>query len=329
MPRAPRVHFEGAMFHVYNHLVRGERIFADDNWAGYFVKLLAEVAERDELKVFAWCLLPNHFHALIQVSRVPLDRPIRSVQHRLALSYNRRHKVRGPLWRARYGAKLVESLESWQRVVAYVHLNPVAAGMVEDPADHPWSGHNEILGRRRGQAVVDIDEVLRLYGDTRRSARASYVRWLKGAREEPWLGEDPGRLPWWRRGRPILTAKEDEEDPQTAVDDRRVERPRIDDRRHFDADDFVRRAAAALGVTVEDLAASGRQSHVVRARELIAVLGGERYGVKIKDIAALVGKRPASVSGWVMRGTNRRLGDGGEFRAQLDELDAKLSPDRD
>jgi hypothetical protein len=84
---------------------------------------------------------------------------------------------------------------------------------VDDPAEYPWSGHGEILGRVK-KPIVDVDEALRVFGATRRSARAAYVRRLKGAVEAEWIGEAPGRLPWWRLGRP---PKGEDEDPEEAV----------------------------------------------------------------------------------------------------------------
>ncbi|NOZ93720.1 MAG: hypothetical protein GXP47_03130, partial [Acidobacteria bacterium] len=104
MPRAQRVFFEGAVYHVYNRLARGERVFGEKWEAGVFRELLKDVVERDELTVFAWCLMPNHYHVAVRVGAVPLDRPVRSLQQRLARFVNRRQGVYGPLWQGRYRA---------------------------------------------------------------------------------------------------------------------------------------------------------------------------------------------------------------------------------
>jgi hypothetical protein len=59
----------------------------------------------------------------------------------------------------------------------------VSAGVVDDAAEYSWSGHCEILGRVKA-LIVDVDELLRVFGTSRRSARSAYVRRFKGAVSE-------------------------------------------------------------------------------------------------------------------------------------------------
>lgn len=61
MPRTKRVFFDGAVYHVYNRLARGERVFTSDDMASKFAELVREVTIRDGVRVFAWAVLPNHY----------------------------------------------------------------------------------------------------------------------------------------------------------------------------------------------------------------------------------------------------------------------------
>ena len=201
MSRPNRVFFEGAVYHVYNRLARGESVFAEEAVALRFRDLLREVVQRDELTVFAWCLMSNHYHLAVRTNTVPLDRPLRSLQWRVTRSVNASRGVFGPLWQGRYRAKLVSEQRYLDQLLAYIHLNPVTAGIVDDPAKYRWSGHREII-RSSKEPIVDVDEVLSLFGATRRSARAAYVRRLRAAAAEPWIGENPGWLPWGGWGDP-------------------------------------------------------------------------------------------------------------------------------
>ena len=108
MPRAGRVFLEGGIYHVYNRVTRGERVFSDDYEASTFVGLLREVKERDRLVVYAWCLMSNHYHSALRTGAIPLSRSMRSLQQRVTRGYNIRNRVFGPLWQGRYRAKLVE-----------------------------------------------------------------------------------------------------------------------------------------------------------------------------------------------------------------------------
>jgi len=317
MPRPGRVAVEGGVYHVYNRIGRGQRIFDREREATAFVELLRRVVQRDGLTVFAWCLMSNHFHLAVRTGAIALDRPMRSLQQGVTRGVNARQRVFGPLWQGRYRAKLVEDQRYLDQLLIYIHLNPVSAGVVDDPAEYSWSGHCEILGRVK-EPIVDVDEVLGVFGTSRRSARSAYVRRLKGAVEEEWIGEAPGRLPWWRLGRP---PKGDDEDPEVAVrQHQRREAEGPEWRPDLSAEDYAARVAVALSVDFEDLCSRGRAAELVRARELVMVLGVERYRLKVRDLAAALGKSRDGMSHALARGTHRRMDDE-RFRKDLQELD--------
>jgi len=93
MPRPARVHVEGGIYHVYNRLGRGERVFDREQHAEVFVSLLRDLAQRDGLTVYAWCLMSNHYHLAVRTGVISLDRPLRSLQQRLARDVNLRRRV--------------------------------------------------------------------------------------------------------------------------------------------------------------------------------------------------------------------------------------------
>ena len=321
MSRVGRVHFDGAVYHVYNRLARGEQAFSEEAEAQWFRTLLREVAERDGLTVFAWCLMSNHYHLAVRTGPVSLDRPMRSLQQRVTRRVNARRKVYGPLWQGRYRARLVEDQRYLDRLVIYIHLNPVTAGLVSDPADYRWSGHRELLGSER-KPIVDVDEVLRVFGRTRRSARAAYVRRLKGAVEEEWIGEQPGRLPWWRLGRPPKGELEDPEDVVRARPQQGGGSP--EERPRLTAERYVELGAEAVGVSLEDIRSRFRSREIVRAREHLAVVGVERYRLRVCDLAREMHKSPDSVTKAIARGVHARTGDS-ELGGKLDRLDEEIA----
>ncbi len=323
MPRPNRVFLEGGIFHVYNRVGRGEMIFADEDEASAFVGQLRAIKDRDGLQVFAWCLMSNHYHLALRCGVVPLSRSMKSLQQSATRRYNAKHRVFGPMWQGRYKAKLVKDQRYLDGLLAYIHLNPVTAGIVDDPAGYRWSGHREILGRVRSP-VTDSDEVLVLFGETRRSARRAYVRAIKTAVEEPWVSENPGRLPWWRLGRPAKEALEAPNPDSTVEIVDELGRSTGLQRLGIEAEEFVAVIAARFEVLPEDLAGRGRELHVVRTRELAATLGAERYGLKVKEIASVLGKSAEAVSRMVSRGIVKRREDT-EFMRDYEMLDRLIA----
>jgi REP element-mobilizing transposase RayT len=124
-------------YHVYNRVGRGEAPFKLEDEAERFWSLMHKVKKRDGLAVMAWCIMPNHYHLAVRTASVPLWRSIRSLQHAYTQGFNRRCKVLGPLWQARYKARPVEGTDSLLRLLAYIHLNPARVRMVDDPGEVP------------------------------------------------------------------------------------------------------------------------------------------------------------------------------------------------
>lgn len=324
MPRAPRVFVEGGIYHVYNRVTRGERVFADDGEAERLVGVMREVKQRDGLVVLAWCVMSNHYHLAVRCTSVPLWRSLASIQVKVTQAYNARHRVYGPLWQGRYRAKLVEDPGYLRQLVLYIHLNPVASGIVDKPEVFSWSGHREVVRKVR-EPLVDPDQLLLIFDETRRAARRAYLESMRASRDAPWTAAAPGGLPWWRLGRPARS----DDDEELAMD---IAVPFIDElgrstapeRPRLEADDFIARALGVLGVAVEEVAGRTKRTHAVRARELILTLGVERYGLRVKDLAAALGVRYDTASLWGRRGARRRRDDGG-FGRQMNELDTVLA----
>lgn len=134
------------------------------------------------------------------------------------------------------------------------------------------------------------------------------------------MGEIPGKLPWWRLGRPPSA---EDEDPQHAARAKTENEQEVIDRPRVTAEEFLKRGVELLGLDFEEVRGRTRRSEVARARELLATLGVERYCLRVNELARVLQKHPVTASGWVMRGVHRRRSDP-EFSARLEEVDAAI-----
>ncbi len=316
MPRVGRSFEEGRIYHVYNRVGGGLMEFADDELAATFVTFLRMAMRRDEVVVFAWALLGNHFHVVVRQGPVPLSRPMKALQQGVTRVRNLRSRVFGPLWQGRFKAKEVLDEKYMMQLIAYVHLNPVKAGLAEDVGGYRWSGHRDIVGRRR-DPIVAVDEVLLLYGETRRPALRAYRSAMASVAGEDWSGATPGNLPWWRMGRP--TEEERIKRREDAFVDE-LGRSTARWRPRYAAREWLEFACAHLECDKEALRDRGRAPEVVRLRDLIGLVGIERFGVKVTELAAELGKSRDGVSRWYRRGTARRSEDP-KFAAAAEALD--------
>ena len=320
MPRAGRSFDEGRTYHIYNRVGGGWLAFSDDALAERFVEILHRVVSRDEVVVLGWCLLGNHFHLIFRQGPVPLSRSMKTLQQGVTRARNLRDRTFGPLWQGRFKAKEVSDERYLIQLVAYVHLNPVKAGLAKNADEFRLSGHRDIIGRRRNP-IVAVDDVLLLYGQTRRAALRNYRAAMASVDADDWSGDGPGRLPWWRLGRPTeeerLRRREgafvDEQGRSTAR-----WRPK------YGATEWLELACTHLNVDWKELGDRGRHPEVVRIRDLIGLVGIERFGVKVTDLAEALGKSRDGVSQWVRRGEIRRQTDP-QFAAVVNALDLAAS----
>ncbi len=269
--------------------------------------------------------MSNHYHLAVRMGEVALSRSMRTIHHRFSQSYNGRHRIFGPFWQGRYRARFVDDGDYLRQLIAYIHLNPVSAGVVNDASKYRWCGHREVLGRAVGRRLVDVDETLLAFHPRRKNALAGYRSAMSMTLGEEWRSEGPGGLPWWRIGRP----QKDDTEPEITVDENR---PRIlmdglsnvTARPKMELEEFIELGASACDVTPEDLKGAKRRASVVDAREILAWLGVVSYGFKVKEIAAGFQKYGETASRLVSRASQRRLVDD-KFADRMRRVDVAIS----
>jgi REP element-mobilizing transposase RayT len=116
----------------------------------FFLSRLARAVHQRRIEVHAWTVLTTHFHLLVRSTSGDLSRVLRDVQQPFAARFNRRRERDGPLMRGRFGSRRVRSLVDRRTVLRYIDYNPVRAGLVARPADHPWgSARSFVIGPAR------------------------------------------------------------------------------------------------------------------------------------------------------------------------------------
>ena len=141
MARKPRIEYSGAFYHVITRGNRKETIFFDAEDREKFLDKLLEYKKRYNFILYAYTLMNNHIHLLIETEETPLSKIMQGLLQSHAQWHNRKYKTVGHLFQGRYKAILCDRNEYLLVLVRYIHLNPVRAGIVKDPADYRWSSH--------------------------------------------------------------------------------------------------------------------------------------------------------------------------------------------
>ncbi|MCB1215580.1 MAG: transposase [Deltaproteobacteria bacterium] len=159
MPRPYRIQYPGAIYHVMNRGQNRRPVFKDPDDYQYFLKLCQKSWERWALEIFAYCLMPNHYHLCLRTPQGNLSRIMRHLDGLYTQAFNRRHGRDGPLFRGRYKAILVEQEEYLSQLVRYIHLNPIKANLAVSPQDYAYSSHRSYLSLKKPPAWLNVNLV--------------------------------------------------------------------------------------------------------------------------------------------------------------------------
>jgi putative transposase len=177
MARKPRIHFPGALFHVITRGNQRQVVFKEPEDFRRFQEFLAVAQKQWLVKLYAYALMPNHVHLLVEVRHVPLSKMMQTLLHRYTHYYNKRYRKVGHLFQGRYKAILCDRDEYLLELIRYIHLNPVRAKLVKTPQAYPWSSHR-IYRRGMNSGGVVVEEILAHWSKRRRQAVKGYERFV-------------------------------------------------------------------------------------------------------------------------------------------------------
>ena len=173
--RCKKEEFEkGAVFHIYNHSVREIDLFREKDDYLYFLSKVKDNYDSEKYGIYSYCLMPNHFHFCIrQKSEVPVYSFFNTFITSYAIHYNSKYKRKGKIFAGKLQHKKIEEENYFVGISAYIHLNPVKAGLVDNLSNWEFSNYLEWIGERKG--ILFDDEILKEYFES----AEKYKKWIK------------------------------------------------------------------------------------------------------------------------------------------------------
>lgn len=139
MGRIRRSDLPDGIFQVTTRGVFEVDVYLDTADRVRFLRLLAANARRCSWRVEAFCLMTTHYHLVVATAVERLPAGMQRLNGDYARTFNKRHGRRGHLWSERYSSWVIEDGPHLENTIRYVLLNPVRAGLCQDPEDWPWS----------------------------------------------------------------------------------------------------------------------------------------------------------------------------------------------
>jgi putative transposase len=176
LARLPRLTVAGFPHHVIQRGNDRRAIFIDDADRERYLASLRDVASQCGLLVHAYVLMPNHSHLLVTPHAAgDVGRTMQALGRRYVRWFNDRHARTGALFEGRYRSTVVEADRYLLACMRYMELNPVRAGLVDEPAGFRWSSHRHHIGLTVDPLITDHALYWAL-GNTPFERQAAYVR---------------------------------------------------------------------------------------------------------------------------------------------------------
>ena len=147
MARQLRLEYEGALYHVTARGNGRQAIYLDDTDRRRFLDLLGQEIEQQQWRCYAYCLMDNHYHLLLETPEGNLSRGMRRLNGTYTQAFNRRHERVGHVLQGRFTSILVDKDAYLLELCRYIVLNPVRAKLVRTVHAWPWSSYRATAGR--------------------------------------------------------------------------------------------------------------------------------------------------------------------------------------
>jgi REP element-mobilizing transposase RayT len=277
---------------LYHLIVRGvdrRDIFHSPEDYRKFLALLAVQKEKLPFFLYAYCLMTNHVHLLIERMTDDVGRIMHRVLTGYGQYYNRKYRRSGHLLQDRYKAILCQSDPYLGELVRYIHLNPVAAKMVEKPEEYPYSSHRAYIGLEP-KGIVDVDPVLRRFGPRKALARERFAKHVVAGAE---LGH---RDELYETTGGVLGSEEFVDSMIHRVGEYKPKgTPHASKSLAINPDGLMSAVASVCEVAREDLCGKAKGRHLVAARETL-IVAGRRAGMNTRTLSDLTGLSVATIS---------------------------------
>ena len=178
MARSLRIEYPDAWYHVMNRGGRAETVFTDDKDYLAFTELLKKTSEMWNIRVAAYCLMPNHYHMLVQTPEANISRSMRHLNSVYTQRYNSRHRCDGQLFRGRYKSILIDTDSYLLQAVRYIHKNPLRAGLADTLDTYKWSSHKGYISIAGEWDWLYKNPVLAMLSKNRQNWLRYYKNWV-------------------------------------------------------------------------------------------------------------------------------------------------------
>ncbi len=286
MARPLRIEYPGAFYHIISRGNAWEDIFVGGTDKAKFTEYLEKASQRFSIVVHSYCLMRNHYHLLIETPHPNLSKAIQWLNVSYALYHNKKRERHGHLFQGRFRSILIGGDEYLMELSRYIHLNPVRAHILEDPALYKWSSYAAFIGKERAPKWLETGRLLAYFGSDKKKSTEKYREFVEDGKVEAAQRTDTGLAGGFIFGRQdfIDWVKE------TFINGRNEDRE-IPDLRKWKTTvsptEITQHLCASFGCNEEDIVRKGKKKNKIR--DLAIYLARDLSGLNVKKLGLYFG----------------------------------------
>ncbi len=320
MPRKARIDAPGALHHIICRGIERKKIFRGDKDRDNFIDRLGNILLDTSTTCFAWALIPNHFHLLLQTGSTPIATVMRRLLTGYAVTFNKRYKRHGQLFQNRYKSILCEEETYLLELVRYIHLNPFRSGLAKSMMaldSFPYSGHGALIGKIELE-WQNTDVILGMFGKRVSDSRRRYRKFVQdgtavGRRPELTGGGLIRSLGGWKEAKKIgkmervkgderILGSSDFVEEILRLSEEKMKRTDRLKLAGYDLDTLAADVADLFDLEPDRIFGAGKYPRLVQARSLFCYWGVRELGMTATFLAEKLNLSQPAVSLAVKRG---------------------------
>jgi len=286
MARKPRIEYEGACYHVLTRGNQKQKIFRDSADYIRYLKILSDYKNQHPYYLYAYVLMDNHVHLLMETKKIPLSKIMQGINQRYTGYFNKRYDTVGHLFQGRYKSILCDRDTYLISLVKYIHLNPVRAKVVNSQGEYRWSSHNNYIQKLDGKNIVDIDRVLRMFSEDKKKAKGLYRIFINdgvSAKKEDIYSTIDQRILGSERFADKVMEKYD------------VNIGKVKRKKKYTLNTIAKGVEELYGISLKHLREKGKDRRISLGKKLFTNVAHD-YGYTGREIAFFIKKDPAIVT---------------------------------
>lgn len=276
MARKPRIEYPGAFYHIMARGNNREFILQNDEDKELYLYLIKKYKHRYYFNIYAYCIMDNHVHLLIETADVPLSKIMQGIQQSFTQTYNRKYERTGHVFQQRYKALLCDRDSYLLQLVKYIHYNPVEA-CIHEGLSYRWSSHREYLNANE-KSVVEVKLILQMLGQDISGGLSEYKKFMS---------LDQGKLDI----NEFLLDKE-----EVHIKRQRQQMKTVTPIAKHSIMDVVRCVCETTGLSIEEITKKSKSKKYVNARKAIVLLCSKHTDITNIEIGRIIKLSPSVIA---------------------------------